>query len=62
MATVNLASLYYDTKAEEGMVRYREDLGEFNTVMLLDTINDWIYHLEKEQQRLHAILYPKETN
>lgn len=60
MARINYATLYYDTKTEEGMIAYREDINEFDTVMLFDTVGDWIYHLEQEQKRLHAILYPRE--
>jgi hypothetical protein len=57
MATIVYGSLRYNTVSGEGVIKFTCDLDDTDKVIMLDTVNDWIYQLEALQKDLHEKVY-----
>ena len=62
MAKIVYGTLRYDTNAEEGCIEFSVDLNDTNTVVMFDTISDWIYELELLQADLRKKLQTEYKN
>lgn len=57
MAAIVHGTLRYNTNTEEGYIKFSVDPKSVDQVVMLDTVNDWIYHLEALRDDLHKKLY-----